>query len=61
MDIFLQRRFWAAIIPPAVLVAGAFGIPITEELLTGTLEKLVALAPSVLALWSLLQPKPPAA
>lgn len=58
MNLLLQRRIWAALIPPAVIIAGYFGVPITDEILTDTLDKVVALAPSGLALWSYVRPKP---
>jgi len=60
MDIFLQRRFWIAVVPVAIMVANALGVPITEELLASTGDKVVTGAMGLVALWSYFQPKPPA-
>lgn len=58
MDIFKQRRFWAALIPAAVMVSGAFGVPLTEDILNSTADQVVAGVSAVLSLWSLFAPKP---
>jgi hypothetical protein len=62
--VIFERRLWAFFIPPLVLVSGAFGLPLTEDALNAVLDNAVATitvaAPSVLAIWSWLKPKPPA-
>lgn len=60
MDIFKQRRFWAALIPAAVIVSGAFGVPITEDMLNTTADKVVVAVSGLLSLWSYFAPKPAA-
>lgn len=57
MGIFKERRFWAALIPVVVMVAGAAGVPVTDEVLADTGDKVVAGSSAVLALWSLFFPK----
>lgn len=59
MDIFKQRRFWVALLPAAVMAANAFGVPVTEDVLTGTGDQVLAGVMSLLALWSYFAPKPP--
>lgn len=58
MGIFKERRFWAALIPVVVMVAGAAGVPVAEDALAETGDKVVAASSAVLALWSLFFPKP---
>jgi uncharacterized membrane protein len=58
MDLMTQRRLWVAILPAAVIIANAFGVPLTEGMLADTGDKLVTAAMSFLALWSYFQPKP---
>lgn len=60
MDIFKQRRFWVALLPVAVMTLGAFGVPVTEEMLSGTADKVLVGVTSLLSLWSYFAPKPPA-
>ena len=60
MDLFKNRRFWAAVTPLAVVVAGQFGVPITEEMLTSLADKGLVFFSAGLTLWSLFAPKPPA-
>lgn len=54
---FTERRFWVLAIPLVVYVGQGLGVPITEEVLNGTLDKSVAAIMQVLALWSLARPK----
>ena len=61
MDIFKQRRFWVAVIPVGVMVANAFGVPITEGALSEVADKAVVGVMAVLSLWSYFAPKPPTA
>jgi hypothetical protein len=56
-DLFKQRRFWAAVVPVVTMVAGAFGVPIADEVLTGTGDKVIVAFTSLLAAWSLFFPK----
>ncbi|HLE80909.1 MAG TPA: hypothetical protein VJA25_06425 [Dehalococcoidia bacterium] len=60
MDIFTQRRFWIALIPAAVLVGNAFGVPLTEDALTSVTDKVIVGVMGLLSLWSYFQPKRPA-
>jgi len=57
MDIFMQRRFWIAALPAIVMVGQAFGIPLTDDVLTTVGDKVLAAVQGVLALWSLFAPK----
>jgi len=56
-DIFKQRRFWVAALPVVVLVANAFGVPLTEDVLTSVGDKVLVSVTSLLSLWSLFAPK----
>lgn len=60
MDIFKQRRFWVALLPVAVMTANAFGVPLTEEVLSSVGDKVLAAVMAGLSLWSYFAPKPPA-
>lgn len=60
MDFLYHRRLWAALIPVVVIVSGTAGLPLTEDLLADFGDKVVALASSALAIWSLFKPKPAA-
>ena len=57
-DFIKHRRLWAALIPVLVIGGSYAGIPLTEDVLADFGDKVVALASSVLALWSLARPKP---
>ncbi len=57
LNLFKQRRLWVVAIPLAVFVGQFFGLEVTEELLTTTLDKVLGGGVSALALWSYLQPK----
>jgi hypothetical protein len=57
MSVFTERRFWAALLPVLVIVSGALGVPVTEDVLAQTGDKVVAGTSALLALWSLFFPK----
>lgn len=52
-----ERRLWIAALPVVVMFANAAGVPLTEEMLTDTGDKVLAAVASVLALWSWFAPK----
>lgn len=54
--LLLQRRFWIAVAPAAIIVANAMGVPITAELLQGTADKVLTGAMAVASLFSLFVP-----
>lgn len=57
VDVFLNRRGWVAIVPTVVIVANFFGVPLTEDILTTTGDKVVVGIMSALSLLSLFRPK----
>lgn len=57
IDLLSQRRIWVALIPLVIGVGDAFGIKLTEELLTNTGDQIVAGVMAALALWSYVRPK----
>ena len=52
-----ERRLWIVALPVVVMVANAAGVPLTEEMLTDTGDKVLAAVASLLALWSWFRPK----
>jgi len=58
IDLFINRRGWAALIPGIVMLSQLAGVEVTEDVLADTGDKLVAAASALLALWSLYRPKP---
>ena len=60
MDIFMQRRFWVAALPAITIALSAFGVPVTEDMLTATADKVLVAVMGLVSLWSYFAPKPPA-
>lgn len=60
MDLLAQRRIWVALIPAVVIAANAFGVPITDDMLTTVSDKVIVAAMAALSLFSYFKPKPPA-
>lgn len=57
IELLVQRRIWVALIPAAVIVSNTLGIPLTEDILQTTGDKIVTAVMAALSLASYFKPK----